>query len=128
VAFSFLQEELYLASSPLFRHRHLRTGPARKYILEESGMLSLALRLLLDGREVRTATACPAGDRVPWPWRRNMRCRCTALPELAGWAEPGILPQGLRVRDGDIGVPGGGHGGGRWLRALRLGRVCAHPR
>jgi hypothetical protein len=55
--------------------------------------------------------------------------RGAALPRLAaGWTEPGVVPQRLRVRDGDFGVPGGGHGGGRRPRALRLGRICTHPR
>ncbi|XBI18559.1 hypothetical protein VPH35_060308 [Triticum aestivum] len=49
-------------------------------------------------------------------------------PALAGWAEPGVVPQGIRVRDGDVGVPGGGHGHRRRPRAFHLGCLRAYAR
>ncbi|CAM0875261.1 unnamed protein product [Alopecurus aequalis] len=117
----------------LFRHRNLRSRPAHAYITEESttalsGTSGCKLRLLLvlDGFEV-PAAACPVG-RVPW--RRSLRAwrRGAALQGLAAWSEPEVVPQGVRVRDGDIGVPGRGHGGRRRPRAIRVRRVGAHSR
>jgi hypothetical protein len=51
-----------------------------------------------------------------------------SLASPLGWAEPGGVPQGVRLRDGDVGVPGRGHGSRRRPRAFRLGRFRPHPR
>ncbi|VAH95271.1 unnamed protein product [Triticum turgidum subsp. durum] len=45
-----------------------------------------------------------------------------------GRAEPRVVPQGLRLRDGHLGLPGRGRGHRRRPRALHLGPLRPHPR
>lgn len=56
--------------------------------------------------------------RVPRPRRRGGH----------GRAEQGRLPQGVRLRDGDVGVPGRGRGDHQRPGALHLGPLRPHPR
>jgi hypothetical protein len=78
------------------------------------------------------AAARAAGGGV-----RRRACRCSgsgggrgrrSRSELAGRAQPAGVPQGLRVRDRDVGVPGRGRRVHQRPRPLHLGPVRAHPR
>jgi hypothetical protein len=64
---------------------------------------------LRDGCSSRGGAAGGATGRVRRGARR--RRRGGGRQELAGRAQPGVVPQGTRLRDGHVGVPGRGRGG-----------------
>jgi len=63
---------------------------------------------------------------------RQRRCPCLRRwgegRQLAGRAEPRVVPQGVRVRDGDVGVPGRGRRVHQRPGPLHLGFIRARPR